>query len=330
MSAVEDKGYQNADQVGEIANGAVRSTKDELDALKKNIGYTQIGSDYVVSPKIVGAYGEFTRAFNVNVPNASTGTYQHFNASNGRVSAYVGEFNSGSGFSATQSSTTIFSSGYNQENSQSISVGQGGASISGQQITLGVSGSKNFPRVEVKEKVGVVGEPDYYGSLIFGWDNYADGEHKYGMSWDGQAMQLHIWVDETSVFTTPSDIRLKKNVYSISQAYVDAISNVKLVQYNLNMDISSKTKLLFGAIAQDIIEQLKQHGIDEPDIKLVTRQKMFANSEEEYYTLDYEQFLILRLAGDEQKIDKMQKRIDELEDKFSRLCQKLGIDESEV
>ena len=143
-------------------------------------------------------------------------------------------------------------------------------------------------------------------------------------------MQLHIWVDETSVFTTPSDIRLKKNVYSISQAYVDAISNVKLVQYNLNMDISSKTKLLFGAIAQDIIEQLKQHGIDEPDIKLVTRQKMFANSEEEYYTLDYEQFLILRLAGDEQKIDKMQKHIDELEDKFSRLCQKLGIDESEV
>lgn len=36
------------------------------------------------------------------------------------------------------------------------------------------------------------------------------------------------------------------------------------------------------------------------------------------------------IAGDEQKIDKMQKRIDELEDKFSRLCQKLGIDESEV
>lgn len=306
------------------------ATNDKLNELKKNIGYTQIGKDYVISPKIVGAYGEFTRAFNVNVPNTSTGTYQHFNASNGRVSAYVGEFNSGSGFSATQSGTTIFSSGYNQENSQSISVGQGGALISGQRITLGVSGSKNFPRVEVKEKVGVVGEPDYYGSMIFGWDNYADGEHKYGMSWDGQAMQLHIWVDETSVFTTPSDIRLKKNVYSISQAYVDAISNVKLVQYNLNMDISSKTKLLFGAIAQDIIKQLKQHGIEEPDIKLVTKQKMFANSEEEYYTLDYEQFLILRLAGDEQKIDKMQKRIDELEDKFSRLCQKLGIDESEV
>lgn len=78
MSAVEDKGYQNADQVGEIANNAVKSTKDELDALKKNIGYTQIGSDYVVSPKIVGAYGEFTKAFNVDVVNPSTGLNQSF------------------------------------------------------------------------------------------------------------------------------------------------------------------------------------------------------------------------------------------------------------
>lgn len=334
LITLDNKGITLADGVSiswnNISDKPGFATNDELNELKKNIGYTQIGKDYVISPKIVGAYGEFTRAFNVSVPNISTGTYQHFNASDGRVSAYVGEFNSGSGFSATQSGTTIFSSGYNQENSQSVSVGPGGASISGQRISLGVNGSKNFPRVEVKEKVGVVGEPDYYGSIIFGWDNYADGEHKYGMSWDGEAMQLHIWVDETSVFTTPSDIRLKKNVCSISQAYVDAISNVKLVQYNLDMDISSKTKLLFGAIAQDIIKQLKQHGIDEPDIKLVTKQKMFANSEEEYYTLDYEQFLILRLAGDEQKIDKMQKRIDELEDKFSRLCQKLGIDESEV
>lgn len=73
-----DSGYQDADQVGEIANSAVKSTKDELDALKKNIGYTQIGSDYVVSPKIVGAYGEFTKAFNVDVVNPSTGLNQSF------------------------------------------------------------------------------------------------------------------------------------------------------------------------------------------------------------------------------------------------------------
>nr|DAH79713.1 MAG TPA: hypothetical protein [Bacteriophage sp.] len=73
-----DSDYQDADQVRETANNAVKSTKDELDALKKNIGYTQIGSDYVVSPKIVGAYGEFTKAFNVDVVNSSTGLNQSF------------------------------------------------------------------------------------------------------------------------------------------------------------------------------------------------------------------------------------------------------------
>lgn len=73
-----DSDYQDADQVEEKANSAVKSTKDELDALKKNIGYTQIGSDYVVSPKIVGAYGEFTKAFNVDVVNSTTGLNQSF------------------------------------------------------------------------------------------------------------------------------------------------------------------------------------------------------------------------------------------------------------
>lgn len=58
--------------------------------------------------------------------------------------------------------------------------------------------------------------------------------------------------------------------------------------------------------------------------------KVTSDDDTLYYGMNYEQFIILRLAGDEQKIDKMQKRIDELEDKFSRLCQKLGIDESEV
>lgn len=66
------------------------------------------------------------------------------------------------------------------------------------------------------------------------------------------------------------------------------------------------------------------------DNQKLTYGQVIAYDDTLYYGMNYEQFLILRLAGDEQKINKMQKRIDELEDKFSRLCQKLGIDESEV
>ena len=83
-------------------------------------------------------------------------------------------------------------------------------------------------------------------------------------------------------------------------------------------------------MAQDIIENLKDKGHVNESLDMIFQNKATSDDDTLYYGMNYEQFLILRLAGDEQKIDKMQKRIDELEDKFSRLCQKLGIDESEV
>lgn len=141
MSAVEDKGYQNADQVGEIANNAVKSTKDELDALKKNIGYTQIGSDYVVSPKIVGAYGEFTKAFNVDVVNPSTGLNQSFWAQDAETGTKISGNYSGNN---VDNNLTINPEGANLFSSvggHSSGVGCGGgfASINGE--TVNISGT---------------------------------------------------------------------------------------------------------------------------------------------------------------------------------------------
>lgn len=141
MSAVEDKGYQNADQVGEIANNAVKSTKDELDALKKNIGYTQIGSDYVVSPKIVGAYGEFTKAFNVDVVNPSTGLNQSFWAQDAETGTKISGNYSGNNvdnnLTVTPEGANLFSSigGH----SSGVGCGGGFASINGE--TVNISGT---------------------------------------------------------------------------------------------------------------------------------------------------------------------------------------------
>lgn len=141
MSAVEDKGYQNADQVGEIANNAVKSTKDELDALKKNIGYTQIGSDYVVSPKIVGAYGEFTKAFNVDVANPSTGLNQSFWAQDAETGTKISGNYSGNNvdnnLTVTPEGANLFSSV--GEHSSGVGCGGGFASINGE--TVNISGT---------------------------------------------------------------------------------------------------------------------------------------------------------------------------------------------
>lgn len=152
-------------------------------------------------------------------------------------------------------------------------------------------------------------------------------EHKYHCGWDGSALSFQ--VDVTWVWSS-SDKRLKKNIKTINQDYIDAVGSVNLFQYNLNRQGYSDKPLYFGAMAQDIIENLKDKGHVDENLNMIFQNKATSDDDTLYYGMNYEQFLILRLAGDEQKIDKMQKHIDELEDKFSRLCQKLGIDESEV
>lgn len=152
-------------------------------------------------------------------------------------------------------------------------------------------------------------------------------EHKYHCGWDGSALSFQ--VDDTWVWSS-SDKRLKKNIGAINQDYIDAVGSVDLFQYNLNRQGYSDKPLYFGAMAQDIIENLKDKGHADENLNMIFKNKVTSDDDTLYYGMNYEQFIILRLAGDEQKIDKMQKRIDELEDKFSRLCQKLGIDESEV
>lgn len=141
MSAVEDKGYQNADQVGEIANSAVKNIKDELDALKKNIGYTQIGKDYVVSPKIVGAYGEFTKAFNVDVANPSTGLNQSFWAQGAETGTKISGNYSGNNVDNNLTVTPEGASLFSNVGGHTSGMGCGGgfASINGE--TVNVSGT---------------------------------------------------------------------------------------------------------------------------------------------------------------------------------------------
>nr|DAJ03452.1 MAG TPA: endosialidase chaperone [Bacteriophage sp.] len=151
--------------------------------------------------------------------------------------------------------------------------------------------------------------------------------HTYHCGWNGSALSFQ--VDTTWVWSS-SDKRLKKNIKAINQDYIDAVGSVDLFQYNLNRQGYSDKPLYFGAMAQDIIKNLKDKGHVDENLNMIFQNKATSDDDTLYYGMNYEQFLILRLAGDEQKIDKMQKRIDELEDKFSRLCQKLGIDESEV
>ena len=178
MSAVEKKGYQNANQVGKIANSAVKSTKDELDALKKNIGYTQIGNDYVVSPKIVGAYGEFTKAFNVDVVNLSTGLNQSFWAQDAETGTKISGNYSGNN---VDNNLTVNAEGANLfsnvgGHTSGVGCGGGYASVSGEAVNIsGTNVDITANNLTLNGVETVFGSKTYSDNSTWRWRQWTDG-----------------------------------------------------------------------------------------------------------------------------------------------------------
>lgn len=133
--------------------------------------------------------------------------------------------------------------------------------------------------------------------------------HYYAVNWNGSSLQFK--VDDTWVWSS-SDRRLKKNVTSIRDAYIDAVGKVELCQYNLNRTGMSDKELYFGAMAQDVIKELTYKGYSGDGLKMIFKEHATDNDPTLYYGMDYEQFLILRLAYNEKIIKQMQKEIAEL------------------
>ena len=333
MSAVEDKGYVVPEQIADfitnddLAEYARLNFYKDLNELKNNIGYTEINNQYVISPHIYA--GTVTASdFNGGTINIGNGVFAV--DSNGKVTASNLNMSGGSiALKGNLSNSTIDltatdNSGNNYElwmNGAVLRIVKNGENL----ITLyGATGS--------------IGAQTIYAQEI-GSDKFRETDRGYAMCGDTTGHTYHctwwndstLWfkVDETWVWNS-SDKRLKKNIEAINQDYIDAVGSVDLFQYNLNRQGYSDKPLYFGAMAQDILKNLKDKGHADETLNMIFQNKATSDDDTLYYGMNYEQFLILRLAGDEQKIDKMQKHIDELEDKFSRLCQKLGINESEV
>ena len=140
--------------------------------------------------------------------------------------------------------------------------------------------------------------------------------HTYHCHWNGSALSFQ--VDTTWVWSS-SDKRLKKNIEAINQDYIDAVGSVDLFQYNLNRQGYSDKPLYFGAMAQDIITTLKNKGHSDDELKMIFKDQVTSDDATLYYGMDYEQFLILRVAYDEQKISKLENQLDIISRQFSAL-----------
>ena len=332
MSAVEDKGYVVPEQIADfitnddLAEYARLNFYKDLNELKNNIGYTEINNQYVISPHI---YAGTVAASDFNGGTINIGNGVFAVDSNGKVTASNLNMSGGSiALKGNLSNSTIDlkatdNSGNNYElwmNGAVLRIVKNGENL----ITFyGATGSISAQTIYAQE----IGS-DKFRETDRGYAMCGNATgHTYHCNWDDTALWFQV---DNSWIWSSSDKRLKKNIEEINQDYIDAVGSVDLFQYNLNRQGYSDKPLYFGAMAQDIIENLKNKGHANENLNMIFQNKTTSNDDTLYYGMNYEQFLILRLAGDEQKIDKMQKRIDELEDKFSRLCQKLGIDESEV
>lgn len=332
MSAVESKGYVVSEQIADFITNedldeyARLNFYKDLNELKNNIGYTEINNQYVISPHIYA--GTVTASdFNGGTINIGNGVFAV--DKNGKVTASNLNMSGGSiALNGNLSNSTIDlsatdNSGNNYElwmNGAVLRIVKNDENL----ITLyGTTGSIGAQTIYAQE----IGS-DKFREPNRGYAMCGDATgHTYHCNWNGSALSFQ--VDTTWVWSS-SDKRLKKNIKAINQDYIDAVGSVDLFQYNLNRQGYSDKSLYFGAMAQDIIESLRDKGHVNENLDMIFKNKATSDDDTLYYGMNYEQFLILRLAGDEQKIDKMQKHIDELENKFSRLCQKLGIDESEV
>lgn len=345
MSAVEDKGYVVSEQIADFITNddleeyARTNFYKDLNELKGNIGYTEINNQYVISPHIYA--GTVTASDFVGCKYDAQGTKKYLKKN------YTNH--------ETDKIKQIVLGKYapNINDFFELDVdGNGKIDI----FDAGIINNKIINGSDLEYTRRVVIDPSESGTIVFYQNGEATGYmapkginvgsvytgylethnsvqmYPYGQYTNpvlsiGQSNDIFINNMTATNSTVTSDARLKKNVKKIPQECIDGAMKVDLVQYQYISKVDEQERKNFGIIAQDVAEKMELQNNE--NFGILSKSKEFPNIGE-CYSVSYEQFLILRLAGDEQKIDKMQKRIDELENKFSRLCQKLGIDESEV
>ena len=131
--------------------------------------------------------------------------------------------------------------------------------------------------------------------------------HNIYFQWNGAS--LIATVDVTQVWST-SDRRLKDQIDTISDDYIDAIGSADIKQFIFTDEIYDKSIKHFGVIAQDIRDALEAKGINPEEIAVNNH---FDRDGEEYYGIDKEEFLMARIAYDEKKIKMLEERIEKLE-----------------
>lgn len=117
---------------------------------------------------------------------------------------------------------------------------------------------------------------------------------------------LRFWIDGTEVARIQqqsfSDERIKTDIEPIKDKYKEAVGavNINQFRYDFNDPVrQGGNGLMFGVIAQDLIRELDNRGIDFERTPLVAN---IDNDDESLYSVDYTSFLLARIATIEDRI----------------------------
>lgn len=119
-----------------------------------------------------------------------------------------------------------------------------------------------------------------------------------------------------------SDKRLKENIKDLDDKFIQLYDKLNPKQFSFHDDIPTTKGKHFGLIAQDVMSAIDECGIDNSNLRLVWRNKVDEEANEDKYIndytlqMDYDELHALHIKYSQHlndKIDMLEKRVAELE-----------------
>lgn len=133
-------------------------------------------------------------------------------------------------------------------------------------------------------------------------------EHTYQCAYitTSAVTDIAFYVDGDYIGGT-SDKRLKSNIKQIDDRVIKAIDEVNYYQFNTRKNPNTTS---VGIIAQELEEKLKEEGLNSNHYTILSKFVYNLNDSEEYYKVDYEQFLLLKIISLEKKIKFIEQKLN--------------------
>ncbi len=182
-------------------------------------------------------------------------------------------------------------------------------------VSINIDGKNNQIGIYAPDiYLGSPAAVDRGGTVMYGKEN----GNNYRCFWTGG--QLQFWVDDTNVGTL-SDKRLKKEIKDIEDDFIKIINEVEMKQFK----VANRNGLIsFGILAQDLMEIFTKYNKNPLDYELVQETLYKDDDKTIYYTINYEQFLVLKQKANDIKFKKQQETIDKLQEKLKEMEDKLN------